>query len=104
MGDFMSQNTGQFVFVVHGLDQPAVDEYISGRAGKGVVDILLNDEKMISKRLRRQLGQYLTADAIDVSGDGRIFDQAVLSARIFHEFPAQGFFFPDRYAGGGSAP
>ena len=37
MGNFMGQDAGQLVFIVHRSQQPAVNKNIAGRNGKSVI-------------------------------------------------------------------
>ncbi|AOY57832.1 uncharacterized protein Dmul_10570 [Desulfococcus multivorans] len=102
VGNLVGQNTGEFILIVHSLDQAAVDKNIAGRSGKGVVDILPDNVKTVLERLGWKLGQNFSADPVDVPCNGGIIDESVLSDGQFHELLTEGLLLLDRDAGGGT--
>ena len=49
MGDFMPQNSRQFLFIIHGHQQTAIDKNIAGRNRKSIIGMCINDVKTIAE-------------------------------------------------------
>ncbi len=98
MPDFMGQQSGQLLLAIHGRQQPAVDEDMSGRGGKRIEHILFDDIEMVFKRLRRHFGQDTLADVVHVVDDDRVLDEFKKLAQDPHVFLGELLFLLDGQA------
>ncbi len=72
--NFMREDAGQFLLLGHGLQQTGMDEDVAGRGRERIVRCILDDVKVVPKRLLRHHAQNPRPDPSDIVGDVGVLD------------------------------
>ena len=89
----MTDDAGELILAFDCFQQTAVDEYVSGRCGKGVVNIFLDDIKMVAKRLGRHLLKNPVTYFIDIIFNDGVLDKGETSGHDLQKLAREFLFF-----------